>query len=83
MMIIIITSLLKQFLKFKLLNDPYTGGLGSYCLVLLMISFLQLYSNRKEIDDCYGAYRVNLGMIISLVIIILYLYTRVTPVVIP
>lgn len=32
---------LKQFLYEKGLNNTYTGGLGSYCLVLMVISFLQ------------------------------------------
>ena len=31
---------LKQFLYEKKLNEPYTGGLGSYCLVLMVACFL-------------------------------------------
>ena len=33
----------KQFLKARNLNDLYTGGLPSYTLILLIVSFLQLY----------------------------------------
>ena len=33
----------KQFLKARGLNDLYTGGLPSYTLILLIVSFLQLY----------------------------------------
>lgn len=28
------------------LNNSYTGGLSSYCLVLMIVSFLQLYGSR-------------------------------------
>lgn len=32
---------LKQMLKVWGFNDPYTGGLSSYALFLLIVSFLQ------------------------------------------
>ena len=32
---------LKQFLKISQFNDPYFGGLSSYALFLLLVSFLQ------------------------------------------
>ena len=35
--------LLKQFLTQKGLNEVYTGGISSYCLILLIVSFLQLH----------------------------------------
>jgi hypothetical protein len=37
---------LKQFLYLRKLNNSYTGGLSSYCLVLMIVSFLQLYGSR-------------------------------------
>jgi non-canonical poly(A) RNA polymerase PAPD5/7 len=37
---------LKQFLHLRKLNNSYTGGLSSYCLVLMIVSFLQLYGSR-------------------------------------
>jgi len=33
---------LKQFLNQRDLNDVYTGGLGSYSLILLIVSFFQV-----------------------------------------
>lgn len=34
---------LKQFLLQRDLNEVFTGGIGSYCLILLTVSFLQLH----------------------------------------
>jgi non-canonical poly(A) RNA polymerase PAPD5/7 len=39
---------LKQFLQQRKLNNSYTGGLSSYCLVLMIVSFLQLYGHRTK-----------------------------------
>jgi len=39
---------LKQFLRQQGLHNPYTGGLGSYCLCLMVTSFLQIYVYRKK-----------------------------------
>jgi DNA polymerase sigma len=36
---------LKQFLKARSLHAAYTGGLSSYCLVLLVVAFLQQRRN--------------------------------------
>ena len=33
---------LKNMLKYAQLNDPYTGGLSSYGLILMVVSFLQV-----------------------------------------
>lgn len=35
---------LKFFLDLKMLNKPFSGGLGSYGLTLLVVSFLQVNS---------------------------------------
>lgn len=37
---------LKQFLLQRDLNEVFTGGVGSYCLVLMVISFLQLHFSK-------------------------------------
>lgn len=42
---------LKYFLYKHALNNPYTGGIGSYCLLFLIITFFQLYSRREHIPD--------------------------------
>ena len=39
-------------------NDPYTGGLSSYALFLLIVSFLQAKQTPTEL------YSVNLGRIL-------------------
>ncbi|PRP86711.1 PAP-associated domain-containing protein 5-like [Planoprotostelium fungivorum] len=39
---------LKQFLQEKSLNNAFMGGLSSYCLVIMTISFLQMRSLNKE-----------------------------------
>jgi len=39
--------LLKQFLNQRDLNDVYTGGLGSYSLILLIVSFFQVNFSGK------------------------------------
>ncbi len=39
--------LLKYFLSQRGLNETYTGGLGSYCIILLSISFYQVRKKKK------------------------------------
>jgi non-canonical poly(A) RNA polymerase PAPD5/7 len=36
---------LKQFLLQRDLNEVYTGGIGSYSLILMIVSFLQVKKN--------------------------------------
>ncbi|VDK43133.1 unnamed protein product [Anisakis simplex] len=53
--------ILKQFLMQRQLNQVFTGGLSSYGLILMLISFLQLHHydfSHKSIHD------VNMGMIL-------------------
>lgn len=38
---------LKNILKNANLNDPYTGGLSSYGLILMVVSFLQVVLHIK------------------------------------
>jgi len=49
---------LKQMLKVWGFNDPYTGGLSSYALFLLIVSFLQAKQMPTEIGQ------VNLGRVL-------------------
>jgi non-canonical poly(A) RNA polymerase PAPD5/7 len=37
-----IILVLKQLLKCSAFNDPYSGGLSSYSLFLMIVSYLQL-----------------------------------------
>ena len=46
-----LTIACKTILKFSILNDPYKGGLSSYGLILLLVSFLQnQYESKKSIS---------------------------------
>ena len=49
---------LKQLLKASSLNNPYFGGLSSYALFLLIVSYLQSHEQGKEIA------KVNLGKVL-------------------
>ncbi|KAL3924116.1 MAG: hypothetical protein SGILL_001247 [Bacillariaceae sp.] len=47
-----LTFLLKQFMASRSLNQPYTGGVGSFLLQMMIVSFLQhrerdAYNNRR------------------------------------
>ncbi|XP_017347509.2 terminal nucleotidyltransferase 4A [Ictalurus punctatus] len=50
---------LKQFLLQWELNEVFTGGISSYCLILMAISFLQLHPR----IDC-RATNINLGILL-------------------
>uniref|UniRef100_A0A4W4FI73 Terminal nucleotidyltransferase 4A n=1 Tax=Electrophorus electricus TaxID=8005 RepID=A0A4W4FI73_ELEEL len=50
---------LKQFLLQRDLNEVFTGGISSYCLILMVISFLQLHPR----IDCRGS-NINLGILL-------------------
>lgn len=50
----------KQFLKVQNFNDPYTGGLSSYAVFLMIVSFIQ--SNNYPSGQLQG---MNLGRILT------------------
>ncbi|XP_073703936.1 terminal nucleotidyltransferase 4A-like [Garra rufa] len=50
---------LKQFLLQRDLNEVFTGGIGSYSLILMVISFLQLHPR----IDCRAS-NINLGILL-------------------
>lgn len=43
-----LTFVLKYFLASRDINKPFTGGIGSYCLQLMVVSFLQ-YRSREDL----------------------------------
>jgi len=45
-----LTFVLKYFLASREINKPFTGGIGSYLLQLMIVSFLQ-HRSREEIND--------------------------------
>ena len=55
-----VTLVLKQLLYKTELNDPYKGGLSSYGLILMVVSFLQ----SLIIKDVYGSIKDNYGKIL-------------------
>jgi len=45
---------LKYFLKTRGLHEPYSGGIGSYGLILMVTSFLQTWNKTNETPTDYG-----------------------------
>jgi len=55
-----LAMIIKQFLYQRNLNEVYTGGIGSYSLILLIVSFLQHHPHvRAESEDA------NLGVLLT------------------
>eukprot|EP00124_Ichthyophonus_hoferi_P002469 Ihof_evm9s169 gene=Ihof_evmTU9s169 len=52
---------LKQFLAQRKLNEPFTGGIGSYSLVVMVVSFLQLH---PRISNQAATANMNLGVLL-------------------
>jgi len=50
---------LKQFLLQRDLNEVFTGGLSSYCLIMMVVSFLQLHPRQHAADTA-----ANLGVLL-------------------
>lgn len=50
---------LKQFLLQRDMNEVFTGGISSYSLTLLAISFLQLHPRKDAVESCE-----NLGVLL-------------------
>eukprot|EP00898_Chlorokybus_atmophyticus_P008181 jgi/Chlat1/8364/Chrsp80S07796 len=51
---------LKLFLQQRELNEVYSGGIGSYALIIMLIAHLQLVSSRRKLQRLDG----NLGMLL-------------------
>lgn len=54
---------LKQFLLERDLNEVFTGGISSYSLILMCISFLQLHPRLDRLNHDYES-KVNLGILL-------------------
>ncbi|XP_077302789.1 terminal nucleotidyltransferase 4B-like isoform X2 [Arctopsyche grandis] len=54
-----LVMVLKQFLLQRDLNEVFTGGISSYSLILMCISFLQLHPRPEKFND-----RANLGVLL-------------------
>lgn len=55
-----LVMIIKQFLYQRNLNEVYTGGIGSYSLILLIVSFLQ---HNPRVGD--NSEDVNLGILLT------------------
>ncbi|XP_022688761.1 non-canonical poly(A) RNA polymerase PAPD5-like isoform X2 [Varroa jacobsoni] len=53
---------LKQYLQMRGLNEVFTGGLSSYSVILLVVSFFQLHVRPNEVRSNDGS--VNLGVLL-------------------
>uniref|UniRef100_A0A7S2LG55 Polymerase nucleotidyl transferase domain-containing protein n=1 Tax=Skeletonema marinoi TaxID=267567 RepID=A0A7S2LG55_9STRA len=60
-----LTFCLKYFLASREINRPYTGGIGSYLLQLMIVSFLQ-HRSRADLNRGYGGsgQHFNLGSLL-------------------
>ena len=56
-----LVMVLKQFLIQRDFNEVWTGGIGSYSLILMTVSFLQLHS---RIDPTQRVENLNLGVLL-------------------
>lgn len=54
-----LVMVLKQFLYLRSLNEVFTGGISSYSLILMTISFLQLHPREDAHSD-----KANLGVLL-------------------
>lgn len=54
-----LVMVLKQFLYMRQLNEVFTGGISSYSLILMTISFLQLHPREDAHSD-----KANLGVLL-------------------
>lgn len=57
-----LTFILKQFMSSRGLNQPYTGGVGSFLLQLMIVSFLQHRSRDSQVNRRPSVY--NLGALV-------------------
>lgn len=74
-----LTLVIKYYLKQKFLNNSWSGGIGSYTLVIMIISYLQLHGQKREPSETtladhllgffglYGSQFNYVGSVISIV----------------
>lgn len=60
-----LTFILKYFLASRDINKPFTGGIGSYMLQLMIVSYLQHRAREDNSRDCLGdGTHFNLGSLL-------------------
>ena len=56
--IVYLIKILKKLLMYKHMNNSYKGGMSSYCLFLIIYSYIKMYStfySNNSIDNNYGS----------------------------
>jgi len=56
-----LVMVLKQFLLQRDLNEVFTGGISSYCLILMVVHFLQMH---PRLPSCKDEHQLNLGVLL-------------------
>ncbi|XP_038981453.1 terminal nucleotidyltransferase 4B-like isoform X2 [Phoenix dactylifera] len=56
--------ILKVFLQQRELNEVYSGGIGSYALLAMLIAYLQVHWRGQDIQGCRRSMEHNLGVLL-------------------
>ena len=78
--IIYLIKLLKKLLLYKHMNNSYKGGMSSYCLFLIIYSYIKMYSTfypNNSIDNNYGS--ILIGFLFNYVMCIDFKCTIINP----
>ena len=78
--IIYLIKILKKLLLYKHMNNSYKGGMSSYCLFLILYSYLKFYSNyyqNNSLENNYGS--LLIGFLFYYIICIDFKYTIINP----
>ena len=73
-------KILKKLLIYKHMNNSYKGGMSSYCLFLIIYSYLKMYSpfyTNNSIENSYGS--LLIGFLFHYVMYIDFKYTMINP----
>ena len=70
-------KILKKLLIFKNLNNSYKGGMSSYCLFLIIYSYLKINQNISKDNNNYGS--LLMGFLYYYVNCIDFTYTEINP----
>ena len=78
--IVYLIKILKKLLMYKHMNNSYKGGMSSYCLFLIIYSYIKMYStfySNNSIDNNYGS--ILIGFLFNYVMCIDFRYTIINP----
>ena len=78
--IIFLIKILKKLLIYKHMSNSYKGGMSSYCLFLIIYSYLKMYFSfytNNPLDNNYGSFLI--GLLFHYVMCIDFNYTIINP----